>query len=151
MIIGLATLVGFDAAANMAEEAKDPFRSVPRAIVGSVAAAGVLGMLFLIALTVAITDIPEVTATESPVAAIMADQLGPVAERIFLVAHRDRVLRRRHGHAGQLLTHGLRDGARRPLPRAPADAKVDRRTQTPIPATILPVVLGIALMVALPG
>ena len=38
MIMGLATLVGFDAAANLAEEAKNPFRSVPRAIVGSVGA-----------------------------------------------------------------------------------------------------------------
>jgi amino acid transporter len=28
MIMGIATLVGFDAAANMAEEAKNPFRSV---------------------------------------------------------------------------------------------------------------------------
>ena len=86
MIVGLGTLVGFDSAANMAEEAKDPFRTVPRAIVGSVAAAGVLGLVFLIALTVAIKDIPEVTASESPVAAIMRDQLGSVAERLFLVA-----------------------------------------------------------------
>ncbi|MFD6967782.1 APC family permease [Streptomyces sp. NPDC059949] len=31
MIMGLATLVGFDSAANLAEEAKDPFRTVPRA------------------------------------------------------------------------------------------------------------------------
>ncbi len=30
MIMGLATLVGFEAAANLAEEAKDPYRSVPR-------------------------------------------------------------------------------------------------------------------------
>ncbi|MFB7155046.1 APC family permease [Streptomyces virginiae] len=43
MIMGLATLVGFDSAANLAEEAKDPHRSVPRAIVGSVVAAGILG------------------------------------------------------------------------------------------------------------
>src|SRR5262249_41296233 len=43
MIMGLATLVGFDSAANVAEEAKDPYRSVPRAIVGSVVAAAVLG------------------------------------------------------------------------------------------------------------
>ena len=43
MIMGLTTLVGFDSAANLAEEAKDPFRSVPRAIVASVVAAGVLG------------------------------------------------------------------------------------------------------------
>ena len=41
MIMGLTTLVGFDSAANLAEEAKDPFRSVPRAIVASVVAAGV--------------------------------------------------------------------------------------------------------------
>jgi amino acid transporter len=31
MIMGLATLVGFDSAANLAEEAKDPYRSIPRA------------------------------------------------------------------------------------------------------------------------
>jgi amino acid transporter len=28
MVMGLTTLVGFDAAANLAEEAKDPYRSV---------------------------------------------------------------------------------------------------------------------------
>ena len=38
MVMGLTTLVGFDAAANLAEEAKDPSRSVPRAIVSSVVA-----------------------------------------------------------------------------------------------------------------
>ena len=61
MIMGLTTLVGFDSAANLAEEAKDPFRSVPRAIVASVVAAGVLGLVFLIALTVAIKDVPAVS------------------------------------------------------------------------------------------
>lgn len=85
MIVGLATLVGFESAANMAEEAKDPHRTVPRAIVGSVAAAGVLGMLFLIGLTVAIDDISKVTASGSPVATIMRDQLGAPTERILLV------------------------------------------------------------------
>lgn len=86
MIMGIATLVGFDAAANMAEEAKDPFRSVPRAIVGSVVAAGVLGMLFIIALTIAIDNIQKVSATNSPVALVLRDQLGPVMERSLLVA-----------------------------------------------------------------
>jgi amino acid transporter len=84
MIMGLTTLVGFDSAANLAEEAKDPFRSVPRAIVASVVAAGVLGLLFLIALTVAIKDVPAVSASGSPVAAIIRSQLGPVTERILL-------------------------------------------------------------------
>ncbi|MCE5292462.1 MAG: amino acid permease, partial [Nocardiaceae bacterium] len=74
MIMGIATLVGFDAAANMAEEAKDPFRNVPRAIVGSVVAAGLLGMVFAVALTIAIKDIPAATDTDSPVALILRDQ-----------------------------------------------------------------------------
>ena len=43
MIMGLTTLVGFDSAANLAEEAKDPFRSVPRASWASVVAAACWG------------------------------------------------------------------------------------------------------------
>ncbi|MFI1151165.1 amino acid permease [Streptomyces sp. NPDC020817] len=61
--MGLATLVGFDSAANLAEEAEDPFRTLPRAIVGSVVAAGVLGLLFLITITIAIDDIPASAPT----------------------------------------------------------------------------------------
>jgi amino acid transporter len=151
MIVGLGTLVGFDSAANMAEEAKDPFRTVPRAIVGSVAAAGVLGLLFLIALTVAIKNIPEVTAAESPVAAIMRDQLGPVTERLFLVA----VAIAFFGggmvvlaSCSRMVFAMARDGR---FPAHRLMKRVDSRTQTPIPATILPVVIGIAVLVALPG
>jgi amino acid transporter len=84
MLMGLTTLVGFDSAANLAEEAKDPFRSVPRAIVSSVLAAGVAGLLFLIALTVAIKDVPAVSNSGSPVAAIIREQLGPIGERSLL-------------------------------------------------------------------
>src|SRR6476646_6769092 len=86
MIMGLTTLVGFDSAANLAEEAKDPFRSVPLAIVSSVIAAGVLGLLFVVTLTVAIKDIARVSTGGSPVASIIRDQLGPVMERILLSA-----------------------------------------------------------------
>jgi amino acid transporter len=84
MVMGLSTLVGFDSAANLAEVAKDPFRSVPRAIVASVVAAAVLGLLCLIALTVAIKDVAAVSKSGSPVATIIRDQLGPVTERILL-------------------------------------------------------------------
>src|SRR5215831_3922548 len=85
MLMGLATLVGFDASANLAEEAKDPYRTVPHAIVGSVVAAGVLGLLFLIALTVAIPDITRISGSGSPVAAILRDQLGSLVEMTLLV------------------------------------------------------------------
>lgn len=151
MIMGLATLVGFDAAANLAEEAKDPYRSVPRAIVGSVAAAGLLGLLFLIALTVAIRDIPRVTASDSPVALIMRDQLGVVMERVLLVA----ITFAFFGAGMVVLTtcsrivFAMSRDSRFPAHRVMR--RVDPRTQTPIPATVLIFVVGVILMLVLPG
>jgi amino acid transporter len=151
MIMGLATLVGFDAAANLAEEAKDPYRTVPRAIVGSVVAAGLLGLLFLIALTVAIDDIPRISSNSSPVAAIMRDQLGPVMERTLLVA----VTFAFFG-AGMVvmtacsrLVFAMARDSRFPAHRLMRI--VDPRTHTPVPATILILVVGVILMVALQG
>ena len=151
MIMGLATLVGFESAANMAEEAKDPFRSVPRAIVGSVLAAGVLGLLFLITLTVAIRNIPRVTASDSPVALIIRDQLGPVMERMFLVG-----ITVAFFGAGMVtisacsrIVFAMSRDARFPAHRLMQ--RVNPRTHTPVPATILIFVIGVILMVALPG
>jgi amino acid transporter len=151
MIMGLTTLVGFDSAANLAEEAKDPFRSVPRAIVASVVAAGVLGLLFVIALTVAIKDIPAVSASGSPVAAIIRSQLGPVSERVLLACLAFAMF-----GAGMVVMAACsrqvfamaRDA------RFPAHAlmrKVNPRTQTPVAATILILAVGVVLMLALPG
>ncbi|GAA3817318.1 amino acid permease [Streptomyces phyllanthi] len=151
MIMGLATLVGFDSAANLAEEAKDPHRSVPRAIVGSVMAAGLLGILFLITLTVAIEDIPRITTDGSPVAAIMRDRLGPGTERVLLVA-----ITFAFFGAGIVvlvacsrLVFAMSRDSRFPAHRLMR--RVNPRTQTPIPATVLILVLGVVLMVALPG
>lgn len=151
MIMGLATLVGFDSAANLAEEAKDPHRSVPRAIVGSVVAAGILGMLFLIALTVAIEDVPRITADGSPVAAIMRENLGPAAEKVLLVA-----ISFAFFGAGIVvmvscsrLVYAMSRDARFPAHRVMR--RVNPRTRTPVPATLLILALGFVLMVALPG
>lgn len=151
MIMGLTTLVGFDSAANLAEEAKDPFRSVPRAIVASVLAAGVLGLIFLIALTAAIKDIPAVSASGSPVAAIIRSQLGPVAERILLAGLSFAMF-----GAGMVVLAACsrqvfamaRDG------RFPLHARlrtVNPRTQTPVAATVLILAVGVVLMLVLPG
>ena len=151
MIMGLTTLVGFDSAANLAEEAKDPFRSVPRAIVASVIAAAVAGLLFLIALTVAIKDVTAVSTSGSPVAAIIRSQLGSVAERVLLAGIAFAMF-----GAGMVVMAACsrqvfamaRDA------RFPAHAlmrKVNPRTQTPVFATILILVVGVVLMLALPG
>ncbi|MCG5433126.1 amino acid permease [Mycobacterium sp. MYCO198283] len=151
MIMGLTTLVGFDSAANLAEEAKDPFRSVPRAIVASVVAAGVAGLLFLVALTLAIKDIDAVTNSGSPVAAIIRSQLGPVIERIFLVG----IVFAMFGAGTVVMAACARQVfAMARDARFPAHGlmrRVSPRTKTPVPATLLILGVGVVLMVALPG
>lgn len=151
MIMGLTTLVGFDSAANLAEEAKDPFRTVPRAIVSSVAASAVLGLLFVVILTLAIKDVTEVTTSGSPVATIIRDQLGPVMERVLLTG----IAFAMFGAGMVIIAACSRQAfAMSRDSRFPAHTllrRVSPRTQTPVPATILILVIGVVLMVALPG
>lgn len=151
MIIGLTTLVGFDSAANLAEEAKDPFKSVPRAIVASVLAAGALGFLFLIVLTIAIKDIPAVSNSGSPVAEIIRSQFGVIAERILLAALAFAMF-----GAGMVVIAACarqvfamaRD---KRFPAHELMKKVNPKTKTPVPATLLILAVAVILMVALPG
>ena len=150
-LMGLTTLVGFDSAANLAEEAKNPFRNVPRAIVGSVIAASVAGFVFLIVLTTAIKNVSAVSADPSPVAAIIRSQLGPVWERILVGG-----IAFAFFGAGMVVMAACsrqvfamaRD---RRFPAGRLMSRVNPRTRTPIAATMLIVVIGIVLMVALPG
>lgn len=151
MIMGLVTLVGFDSAANLAEEAKDPFHSVPRAIVSSVIASATLGLVFVIILTLAIKDITAVTTSGSPVATIIRDQLGPVMERVLLTG----IVFAMFG-AGMVMIAACsrqafamaRDSR---FPGHTVLRRVSPRTQTPVAATILILVIGVVLMLTLRG
>lgn len=150
-IMGLSTLVGFETASNMAEEAKNPTRSVPRAIVGSVTAASILGMLFVIVLTVSITDIGRVSNTESPVAEIMNERFGPGFERPLLAA----ITLAFFGAALVSMVSGARyiyamsrDGR---FPAHKVMRRVNPRTRTPIPATLVVLAVGAILMAVMPG
>jgi amino acid transporter len=151
MIMGLGTLVGFEAAANLAEEAKDPYRTVPRAIVGSVVAAAVLGLLFVMALTVAIPDVARISKSGAPVAAILHDQLGREMETALLVTVNFAFFA--CGMVvmvtGARLVFAMSRDAR--FPAHQLMRRVDPRTQTPIFATILILAGGILAMVVLPG
>lgn len=151
MLMGLTTLVGFDSSANLAEEAKDPFRTVPRAIVGSVVAAGVAGLVFIVVVTVSITDVTAVSADGSPVAAIIGDQLGSAGERFFLAC----IVFAMFGAGMVIMAACARQvfamARDRRFPAAKVMQRISPRTQTPIPATLLIVAVGAALMLALPG
>src|SRR5262249_43023473 len=62
-LLGAFTLVGFELAADMSEDAVNPVRSVPRGVIWAVAGSAVLGMIALIGFTVAI---PSLKAVEQP-------------------------------------------------------------------------------------
>ncbi len=150
-IAGLVTLVGFDSAANLAEEAKNPHRDVPRAIVGSVVAASVLGFIFLLALTIAIPDIKSVTDSGAPVATIMHDQLGAFMEKVLLtcfVVAFFAVGMVTMATGARLIFAMSRDGR---FPGHQLFRKVNPKTSTPVWATMLIFLIGVLLMLTLPG
>jgi amino acid transporter len=86
-LLGAYTIVGFETSANLAEETHEPRRIVPRAMWTSVLYSGIIGMLFLIAVTIAMPSgrIAELSGSSTVVADIIKIQLGSVVEKLFLI------------------------------------------------------------------
>jgi amino acid transporter len=84
-LLGAFTIVGFEAAANLAEETQDAHRAVPTAMWFSVFLSGVVGFVFLIALNLASNDLKALAASATPVADIVTQTLGTIIGDIFLV------------------------------------------------------------------
>jgi len=84
-LLGSFTIVGFEAAANLAEETHDSENAVPAAMWQSVVISGVIGFLFLIALNLASGDLKALTASSTPVADIVTSTLGGFIGRLFLI------------------------------------------------------------------
>ncbi len=84
-LLGSFTIVGFEAASNLAEETQEPELVVPRAMWLSVVLSGVIGMAFLIAITLASSRISALAASATPVADIVQSILGGAVGKILLV------------------------------------------------------------------
>ena len=84
-LLGAFTIVGFESAANLAEETRDPARVIPKAMAQAVISLGVLGMLFLVAVTALAGDPAQLAQSATPVATVISDVLGPVVGNILLV------------------------------------------------------------------
>lgn len=150
-LMGFNTLVGFESAANMSEEAADATRTVPRAIIGAVIASATLGFAFLIVLTIAVKDLPAASASDSPVAEVMRQQFGPVWERpmlVFIAVAFFGAALVSIASTSRYIFAMRRDGR---FPGHRIMGRVNPRTHTPIPATLLVLAIGVALMIVLPG
>ncbi len=84
-LLGAFTIVGFEACGNLAEETDSPEKTVPRAMWTSVALSGVIGFVFLIAITVASGNLHTLAASSTPVADIVTGILGGAVGKLFLV------------------------------------------------------------------
>ncbi|ONK09872.1 amino acid permease [Streptomyces sp. MP131-18] len=84
-LLGAFTIVGFESAANLAEETKEPARVIPKAMAQAVISLGVLGFLFLIAITALAGDPAELARSDTPVATVITAVLGSVVGKLLLV------------------------------------------------------------------
>lgn len=84
-LLGAFTIVGFESAANLAEETKNPARVIPRAMMQAVLALGILGMLFLIAVTALAANTTALAESATPVASVITAVLGPFVGKALLV------------------------------------------------------------------
>ena len=66
LLVGAWCLTGFEAAADLAEETRQPRRVVPRAILLSLLSSGVAGLLLLGGVMLAITDVTAAQQAENP-------------------------------------------------------------------------------------
>src|SRR6202044_8154 len=83
-LLGAFTLVGFELAADMSEDAVDPRRSGPRGVLGAVGGSAVLGMLALIGFTIAIPDLKTVESAPLPLLAIAGYWLPSWLVKVFV-------------------------------------------------------------------
>lgn len=84
-LLGAFTIVGFESAANLAEETKKPEIVVPRAMWQAVLASGVLGFLFLLVVTAAVNDPTALAESGTPIADVIRDILGSFVGTALLV------------------------------------------------------------------
>jgi amino acid transporter len=84
LLLGMWTFTGFDASAHVSEETHDPARRAPWGIVSSVVVSAVAGYALVVALTLAIRDLPKTAADPHPALFILQDALGEGWGRLAL-------------------------------------------------------------------
>lgn len=84
-LLGAFTIVGFESAANLAEETNDPERVVPRAMCMAVLSSGVLGFVFLVAVALATQDPIKLAESGTPIADVIKHTLGGPTSTLLLL------------------------------------------------------------------
>jgi amino acid transporter len=76
LLLGMWTFTGFDASAHVSEETHDPATRAPWGIVLSVIVSAIVGYALVVAITLAIVDLPATAADAHPALFVMQRALG---------------------------------------------------------------------------
>ena len=145
-LLGVFTLVGFELAADMSEDAVNPVRSVPRGVLWGLGLSVVLGMIALIGFTIAIPDLKTVASAPLPLLAIAGYWLPSWLVKVFVafvVFSMFSILVVGSGAQARLVFSMSRDNM---LPFSGALRKVNARSQTPIIALLVFGVIDLGVM-----
>src|SRR5207247_6899764 len=83
-LIGIFTIVGFELAADLSEEAVNARVTVPKAVIWSVISSVILGFIALVGFTLAIPDLKTVQASGLPLVDIVAFWTNGLWVKVFL-------------------------------------------------------------------
>jgi len=145
-LLGAFTLVGFELAADMSEDAVNPVRSVPRGVIWAVVLSVVLGMVALVGFTVAIPDLRTVESSGLPLLTIAGYWLPSWLVKVFVafvIFSMFAILVVGAGAQARLAYSLARDNM---LPFSGQLRKVNVRSQTPIIALLAFGVIDLGVM-----
>ena len=145
-LLGAFTLVGFELAADMSEDAVNPRSSVPRGVLWAVGSSVVLGMIALIGFTVAIPDLKTVESAPLPLLAIAGYWLPSWLVKVFVafvVFSMFSILVVGSGAQARLVYSLSRDNM---MPFSGTLRKINPRSQTPVVALLVFGVIDLGVM-----
>ena len=146
-LLGAFTLVGFELAADMSEDAVNPRRSVPRGVLWAVGGSAVLGMIALIGFTVAIPNLKTVESAPLPLLAIAGYWLPSWLVKVFVafvIFSMFAILVVGSGAQARLVYSMSRDNM---LPFSGTLRRINARSQTPIVALLVFGVIDLGVMI----
>ena len=147
LLMGAFTIGGFEASADLGEEAVGVQRTVARAIIGAVAISGVIGMITLICFAIGIPNLSAIASSPTPIAYMAKFWFGSAFSRVFLVTVAYSVFALmvvQVAAIGRLIYSLSRDNM---FPASKFFAGVEAKRKTPIAALVLTTLLYIAVMV----
>jgi amino acid transporter len=143
-LMGIFTIVGFELAADLGEEAIGARITVPKAVIWSVASSAILGMIALIGFTIALpNDFSKIASSATPLVDIVNLWLGQGLATVFLVLVIFSILALDVvglAATGRLVFAMARDNI---LPGSAFLRVVNPQTRTPIRALVTASILGL--------